>query len=173
MDFKKDYYRFPQRLYFDKVMDTVVEIASLDVRNIRVLDFGCGHSHLKKRLGWKVKGYDIIPELSEVKDWRKVKFNVIVANVVFYLMEADELRAFLTEAKKLNGDAELVVVMSRHTLLNDMAAKISRLSAAHSGAKMSPKEQLDILLEYCEIIRVQSVLGMCDIYHMQFIGEEL
>jgi hypothetical protein len=66
----------------------------------------------------KVIGYDVVAELSDVDDWRKTKFDVVVANEVFYLFTAAQFTEFLAELSALNPSAEPVVGISRQGVPN-------------------------------------------------------
>ncbi|KKT57853.1 MAG: hypothetical protein UW81_C0004G0026 [Candidatus Giovannonibacteria bacterium GW2011_GWC2_44_9] len=106
-DFHEDYYAGLKGIYFRRILKAIIKIGGL--KNKRVLDFGCGKGELKKLLPNNVVGYDILPDLSDVADWRKVKFDAMVANEVFYLFSKKELENFLEELYKCNPKAELVV----------------------------------------------------------------
>ena len=67
------------RYYFRKLLNSIINVGCLTRRSIRVLDFGCGNGELKKLLpNANIIGYDIIPHLSDVDDWRKVNFDILV-----------------------------------------------------------------------------------------------
>ena len=70
-------------IYFNRILKTIIRIGNLDRRDVTILDFGCGTGYLKRHLPDKVIGYDVIPELTEVSDWRDVQFDVVVANELF------------------------------------------------------------------------------------------
>ena len=60
----------------------IIEVGNFHEKK-NVLDYGCGTGDLKKlNLQKKNKStiinYDIIEELSEIKDWREINFDTIV-----------------------------------------------------------------------------------------------
>src|SRR3989344_5986539 len=67
------------RKYFKKKVDTAINLANLSKED-EILDFGCGAGTLKNRLrteGYKVTGYDITPEHSDIEDYTKLSPNKI------------------------------------------------------------------------------------------------
>ena len=75
-------------IYFRAILKKIIKIGNLNDSSKKVLDFGAGTGELKKILRNKNKNvinYDIVPELTETNDWTKEKFNVFVANQVFYI----------------------------------------------------------------------------------------
>jgi hypothetical protein len=72
----------------------------------------------------KVIGFGVVAELSDVDDWRKTKFDVVVANEVFFLFTAAQFTEFLAELRALNPSAEPVVGISRQGVLNNTYSSI-------------------------------------------------
>lgn len=167
-DFHKDYYQGINGIYFYRILNKLISIGNLDKRDIKILDFGCGTGKLKKKLGEKVINYDCLPDLSEIKDWKKAKFDVMVANEVFYLFNENQLKSLLSELYKVNPKVELIVGISRQGFLNKMAAFLAGEKDAHADTKLSPEEQLRILKEKTSPIRKKSVFFMCDVFLLKF-----
>jgi hypothetical protein len=101
-------------------LENIIRLGALDNRAVRILDFGCGTSHLGQLLAGKVIGYDIIPELGEISDWRMAQFDVVVANEVFYSFDARQLTHFLRELRMVNPHVELLVGISRQGLFKNV-----------------------------------------------------
>jgi SAM-dependent methyltransferase len=167
-DFRKDYYSGLKGLYFFRILKTIIRLGALDSRDVRILDFGCGTSHLGRFLPGKVIGYDIIPELSEISDWRMAQFDVVVANEVFYLFDATQLRHFLMELRTVNPHVELLVGISRQGLFNNVLKRLAGEADAHSGTKLKPREELELLTEQLEIVDRAGVFQLCDVYYMRY-----
>ena len=168
-DFRKDYYKGLKGIYFYKILNTIIKIGNLKNRSVKILDFGCGIGKLKTLLQEKVIGYDILPDLSEIDDWKKIKFNVIVANAVFYLFSSEELRKFLKELYKHNPEVEMIFVTRKeHPILNNILKYIFGESDAHSGTKLFPREELNIIKEKMRIIKKLDVFFMANVYLMKF-----
>ncbi len=163
----EDYYAGIKKYYFLAILDTIIKIGNLKNRKARILDFGCGNGKLKQLLGNKVTGYDALPELSEVKDWRRVKFDVIVVNEVFYLFTKNQIRKFLSEAHKINPEAEFVVGMSKQNIINKTIAFFVKKDAFY-GTKLSPEEEINTLKEQLEVLDKKTVFFMCDVYRLKF-----
>src|SRR5262245_24076920 len=144
-DFTKDYYHSLKGVYFSKILRTIIELGALDRRDVRVLDYGCGTGRLSKMLPDKVIGYDIVPGLTEIIDWRKAQFDVVVANEVFYLLSAGELTGLLRDFRSINPDLELLVGISRQSLLNNLLKFVAGEPDAHADTRLKPEEERTIL----------------------------
>lgn len=158
-------------IYFNSIIDKIISIGDLDKNNVKILDFGCGVGKLKEKLGKKVVGYDIVEELSDVKDWRKVKFDVVVANEVFYLMTPKEIINFLDKIYEMNPSAKLIIRISTHGIINRIAAFFAGNLNPYKGTKSSPKVQLILLENRMNIVDGTMVWFLCDIYVLEFKKE--
>jgi SAM-dependent methyltransferase len=167
-DWRADYYSGVKGVYFFAILKRIIAVADLGRRDVVVLDFGCGTGRLSQLLPGKVIGYDAIPELSDVDDWRKTKFDVVVANEVFYLFTAAQLTEFLAELRALNPNAELVIGISRQGILNNILKHLAGRPGAHEGTQLRPNEELKILTQHLELLGHTSVFQLCDVYHMRF-----
>jgi SAM-dependent methyltransferase len=167
-DWREDYYSGAKGIYFFAILKRIIALADLSRRDVVVLDFACGTGRLSQLLPGKVIGYDAVGELSDVDDWRKTKFDVVVANEVFYLFTAAQLTEFLAELRALNPSAELVVGISRQGILNNILKYLAGEPDAHEGTQLRPNEQLKILTQNLELLGHTSVFQLCDVYHMRF-----
>ena len=166
-NFTIDYYSGLKGIYFKKILITIIRLGELDRPDIRILDFGCGTGRLSELLPGKVIGYDINPKLSEIGDWRKALFDVVVSNQVFEYFTASELSSFLTELRLINPDVELIVGTSRQRMLNAILAYLAGESDAHADAKLRPNEELELLKGHFEVQSRANVFQLCDIYRMR------
>ena len=169
-DFREDYYTGLKGIYFYRILKTIIRIGELDRRDVRILDFGCGTGKLKQLLGDKVIGYDLLPELTDVDDWWKVKFDVLVANEVFYLLTRPQLENFLAELEQCNPQAELIVGISRQGILNKSLKVLAGQKDAHAGTKLPPQEELAVLQGRMRLVKKKTVFRMCDVCLLQFDG---
>ena len=163
-----DYYTGLTGIYLYGVLKKIIKIGNLRYRNVRILDFGCGLNKFKTLLPDKVTGYDVQPRFTEINDWRKVKFDVLVSNQVFYLITKYELRKFLKELYKVNPKVELIVSMTRRTLLQKIFKHILGQGDAWADTKILPPEELRILLERMTIVKKQDYFKLADVYLMKF-----
>lgn len=153
------------QFYFRHLLRQIAKVGRLERPNITILDFGCGRGELKRLLdAEKVVGYDIIPELSDVPDWRAVDFDVLVANEVFYSLSEETLESLLRELKRKNPALELVVGISRQGLLNNIGKYLLGRPDAHSASRITPKKEINILEEYCEVLAHDSFMALADVY---------
>lgn len=133
MDYREDYYRGPARFYFERILRTLIDLGQLGRTEGLILDFGCGVGRLKRRLGRdNVIGYDIIPELSEVEDYRRLQPEKIVLNSVLEHISADGIERLLQEFLSMNREAELVVALPTENLLSRIAMRLAGQPHAHA-----------------------------------------
>lgn len=157
------------KFYFRSLLKQIINVGNLRKPDITILDFGCGKGELKRILvGANVIGYDIIPSLSDVVDWRSVDFDIFVSNEVFYSFSENELEELLLELKEKNVNLELVVGISRQGLLNNIGKYLLGRSDAHSAKKLDPKKELEILERHCRIICKKNVMNLANVYSLTF-----
>ena len=157
------------KFYFRYLLKQIIKVGKLKRPGITVLDFGCGNGELKHILaGASVIGYDIIPSLSDVEDWRAVDFDVLVANEVFYGFSDYELEELLQELKKKNINLDLVVGISRQGVLNNIGKYLLSRPEAHSAKKIGPRRELEIFERHCEIKRKKNVMNLANVYYLSF-----
>jgi dTDP-4-amino-4,6-dideoxygalactose transaminase len=154
--------------YFRHLLKQIVKTGGLDGNGATILDFGCGNGELKRLLGGRVIGFDIIPALSDVEDWRPAKFDVLVANQVFYSFNEKELEDLLIELRSRNPRLRLVVGVSRQGMLNNIGKYILGRPDAHSRTKISPRKEREILERYCDIVQSKNVLNLTNVYVLVF-----
>lgn len=157
------------KFYFRYLLKQLIKVGALERPGITILDFGCGTGELKRILpNASVIGYDIVPALTDIDDWRDVDFDVLIANEVFYSFEGDQLAALLAELRDKNSKLELVVGISRQSIVNNIGKFLLGRPDAHSATKIGPKEELEILLRYCEIKRKKNVFYLADVFVLAF-----
>jgi len=157
------------KFYFWHLLKQLIKVGALERPGIAILDFGCGNSELKRILpNANVIGYDVIPALTDVKDWRGIDFDVLVANEVFYSFEEDQLVALLDELRRKNNKLELVVGISRQSIVNNIGKFLLGRPDAHSATKIGPKKELEILRRYCEIKHKKNVFYLADVFVLAF-----
>lgn len=157
------------KFYFRNLLNQIVRVGRLERPGISILDFGCGRGELKRLLGGeKVIGYDIIPSLSDVGDWRSVDFDILVANEVFYSFSEEDLERLLLELKRKNKTLELIVGISRQGFLNNIGKYLLGRPDAHSATRIGPEKELAILERHCRINRKKNVMHLANVYSLSF-----
>jgi|SRR5579859_2018855 len=157
------------KFYFIHLLKQIAKIGRLRRPGLTILDFGCGKGVLKSLLSpAKVIGYDVVVSLSDVKDWRSVDFDVLVANQVFYSFNEKDLEQLLLKLREKNKNLELVVGISRQGLLNNIGKYLLGRPNAHSASRMGPQKQLEVLERYCRIVQRKNVFFLSDVFSLVF-----
>ena len=166
-------YGFITGIYFRKILKTIIEVGGFSDKNVNILDFGSGRGMLKQMVAKScesanVINYDIIKKFTDIQNWQNFKFDVMVANQVFYTFEREDLIELLTNLKKYNKDLILLVGISRQGLLNNIGKVILGELDSHYGTKLKPKQEVEILSSYMNIISQKSVWKLADVYYLNF-----
>ena len=160
-------------IYFRKILKVIIQLGGLGTRNIIILDFGAGFGFLKSMLlklnsFARIVNYDIKKDLTEIEDWRDVEFDVLVCNEVFYTFEKEELIHLLNELKSHNKNLEMLVGISKQGFLNNLGKILLGEFDAHSGTKLKPIEEINVLQEHMDVIAKRTIWGLADVYHLKF-----
>tara|TARA_B100001989_G_scaffold184565_1_gene134393 strand:- start:414 stop:923 length:510 start_codon:yes stop_codon:yes gene_type:complete len=162
-------YKGITRIYFYRILFTLIKLGNLSNTNKTILDFGCGYGMLKKLLpNSSVIGYDIVEKWSDVKSWEEVPFDIFVSNQTFCHLEENEVNKILKKIKNINPEAIILVGMSRKSFINKLGMQIFNYKNAHSAYRLDPSKELLILKKYCKITRRKSVLFLSDVYLCEF-----
>lgn len=154
-------YQGIKKLYFYKLLRTLAEVGKL--AKSKVLDFGCGPQELKRFVGLdNYIGYDIDRKFSDIDDPLKVKYDIMVANEVFYEMPEQDIRKTLETLKP----EKLLVGISRQGFLNKIGARLLHPDALDRTIT-SPKKELEILKEYYRVMKHRSVWWLADVYLLE------
>lgn len=143
------------RYYFNRVINTAIKMARPKLSET-ILDFGCGNQYLKKKMPQhNIIGYDIIPEMSDVKDYKNVDPDLIFASMVFEHMDAEELDKTL---KSFNR-ARLITITPVENLFAKMIVKvIPSVSASWDDHKLNHKQIYDVIRRYYYLKKEKNVL---------------
>ena len=163
-------YKGITRIYFYRILSTLIKLGNLKNTNKTILDFGCGYGMLKKLLpNSNVLGYDIVEKWSDVKNWEEVPFDIFVSNQTFCHLNENEVEKILKKIISLNPEAKIIVSMSRKSFINKLGMQIFNYKNAYSAYKIDPSQELLILKKYCKIIKRKSVFFLSDVYLCEFI----
>ena len=165
-------HKFISAIYFNFILKKITNLIA-ENKFTKILDFGCGFGYLKKTVVKKINkiiviNYDIIPQLSEVKTYKNLQFDCLVAFHVFFLFKQKMLHNLLIYLKKKLPDLKLIVVISRQSLLNNIGKYILNEKNAHKGSKLGPSLELKILQHHCIILRKINIFFLSNIYLLRF-----
>lgn len=165
-------HKFISGIYFNYILKKIINLI-VENKFTKILDFGCGFGYLKKKLIKTVNNivvinYDIIQQLSEVKTYKNLQFDCLVAFHVFFLFKKQTLNNLLIYLKKKLPDLRLIVVISRQSFLNNIGKFILNEVNAHKGSKLGPSLELKILKQHCIVLRKINIFFLSNIYLLCF-----
>ena len=132
------------RTYFKTKVWFAIKIAKLKRGEI-ILDYGCGSGWLERKLKkYKIYGYDINPQKTFIKDYRKIIPDKIFCLDVFEHIRSNEIGKILDNFKKMSENFELIVSIPTEN-------KISKIVRKLVGKSEVPKEHIT---KYPEIIKI-------------------
>ena len=140
---------FISNIYFNFIYFLIANL--VNYQNKIVLDFGGGLGFLKKKLikkGAKVIIYDKVKELTEVDDYRSVKFDIIIfCQVLMYINEEDVKKIF-NEIMLIEKKILIITCFSQQTIINKIFAFLLGHSQPHNDTVLFPKKENEIFNEF-------------------------
>jgi len=114
------------RIFSRSKVKIALKIAELKKTDL-ILDFGCGAGWLKnnlKKQGYNVVGYDLTPQHSDIKDYRKIKPDKIFAMDVFEHIPKEEIKNIIQNFKKMNSNFELITSIPTENFISRKMRKL-------------------------------------------------
>ena len=153
-------------IYFNSILKNIIKIGKLDIKNVTILDFGCGEKQLDKLLfNKKILNYDIKKEYSEYDDYKILKFDIVVANHVLMYLDKREIIEFFTNIKKINNDCEIIIGIAKVNWLSKLAKYLLLNFNAHKNIISSYNTQLEIIKNFMKIISKKNIFFSTDIFY--------
>ncbi len=150
------------RKYFKKKVDTALNLASLSKED-NILDFGCGAGALKNRLrteGYKVNGYDITPEHSDIEDYTELSPNKIFAMDVFEHMFKEDIILTLQNFKKMSDHFLIVVSIPVEGLIYRSIRRLIGKRPIDAGHITNIKELKSILNSEFKFVKGRNIFNL-------------
>jgi SAM-dependent methyltransferase len=149
IDYREDYYRGFSKIYFNAVIQTIIDFGDLKNEKNIVLDYGCGVGHLKQTLkSANIVGYDIIPELSDLADYKVLKPSKIVLSNVLEHMYLAEIEKLLKDFILMNDQAPLLVVLPTENFVSKMAMLLAGQTNCHDDHVSNYKAINNLIEKY-------------------------
>lgn len=114
------------RFYFRRIMCEILKMLKNFPSGSLILDFGCGRQYLKIIADFKnIIGYDVISELSDTRDYRYLKPDIIICNHVLEHLDVEELKEALDNFRKMQP-LFIITGIPTENLLSRFCAMIGR-----------------------------------------------
>jgi hypothetical protein len=140
-------------IYFFSILKNIIKIGNLEQRNITILDFGCGEKQLSKLLpNKKILNYDIKEEFTEHKDFRNLKFDVVILNHVLNYFRFDEIVDLFNTLKKMNPKCEIIIGIPKISWISRVAKYILLEFNAHKNFITDYETQLNLIKQNTNFI---------------------
>ena len=126
----EDYHKGLVARYMNKIFVEIAKICNRDGEKL-ILDFGGGYGHLSKFLVCNdVVVYDVVPELSQVEDYRQLKPNIIVCCHVLEHMSSEDIENTMREFIKMTPN-KLIIALPTENIFSKIGVWITRLKSAY------------------------------------------
>lgn len=153
-------------IYFKTIIKTICKILEDITDRSIVLDFGCGEGYLKKIYNnnkHQIINYDVIPEKSEVNDYKNLKYDIIIASHVFCLFSEKQLNDFLDNEVKKNKNVKFIVAIGRQGFISKIAQLITNKRSSNSYNQLNGKQEFEIMSRYRKLAFKKNIFFMTDV----------
>ena len=158
------------RIYFRKKIDASIRIANLKKEDI-ILDFGCGAGWLEKKLkNFNIIGYDINPEKTFIKDYRKIKPTKIFCLDVFEHIPPSEIIKIIENFKKMNDRFQIIVSIPTGNFLSRKIRKFVGKTEVPKEHITSYNQILDILKNNLELKKKINFFTVTKIFLFEYVN---
>ena len=162
-------YKGFQKIYFNKILLNIIKIGRLDLRNKKILDYGCGNRQLSKLLNKKILNYDLNPHYSDFDSINNLKFDIVVINHVLMYLSVKEIKNLFLKIYSINKNAKLIVGVGKQNFLSKFLKILTLKFNAHKGTKSSYKQQVEFLKRNMIILQSKkNIFYMTDIFYIKF-----
>ena len=163
-------YKGISKIYFEKILFEIIELASLNNNKKIILDYGCGKKQLSKLLNKKILNYDIDPRYNEIDNLEILNYDTVIFNHVLMYFNPDEIDKLFKKMYEKNRNCEFVIGVGRQNIVSKLAKVFTFNFKAHAGTLSTYKEQLEIIEKHMKILKYKkNIFFMTDIYYTRFI----
>jgi len=162
------HYNWPSKFYFEKIINEVIKIGNLFDKNKKILDFGCGEKYLQKKLKRKIYNYDINPKYNEISNWEKLIFDYVIFNAVIMYFDKYEFINILNQIKTKNPNCEIIICMSKETILNRLLAYMCFRFDWLKNTKLSYENQIQLIEKNLYIKKKINIWGLSEVLLCSF-----
>ena len=164
-----DYNKFPENIYFNKIVNEIIKIGNLKKTKKTILDFGCGNKIFSQKLPYsKILNYDINPDVTEIKNYKTHNFDIIILNHVLMHMNENQINNLFYNLKKINSEMLFLIGMGRQNVFSKLGKFILGQHKAHDKTYISYLDQLNLIKKNLKIINKKNVFYLTDIFCCSF-----
>ena len=137
------------KFYFNFIYKKIANLINKNEKKI-ILDFGCGEGFLKKKYISKfheVFNYDIKKEYSEIENWKKVDFDLIIFCQVLMYLDKKEILDIFSHINSRKKNIEIIILFSNQNILNKLGSIILNHPDAHKNTITSPLDEENLAID--------------------------
>lgn len=165
-----DYNKFPEKYYFLKIVENIIKIGNLDNTKDIILDYGCGNKIFSKMLKDKIiLNYDIDPNLTEIKNFEKYSFDIVIMNHVLMYLSIDEIENLFEKIEKVNPKCKFIIGIGKQNLLSKIAKFLAFKPNAHKNTISSFVNQKSIIKKKLKINLKKNIFFLTEILFCEFL----
>ena len=160
----EDYHKGFVALYMNQIFHKIITFG--DIMNYdTILDFGGGYGHIKDMFPGDVTVYDIVPELSDIKDYTTWNGNIILCCHVLEHIPKDDIKVIMDNFVKINHD-KLIVALPTENIFSKIGVWFTKLKETYEDIPhvSNYKEVNEIVEKYFTLSKRKKVFfGMTEI----------
>ena len=165
-----DYNKFPENIYFHKIVNEIIKIGNLKKTKKTILDFGCGNKIFSQKLPYgKILNYDINPNVTEIKNYKTYKFDIIILNHVLMHMNENQINNLFNNLKNINSEMLFFIGMGRQNFFSKLGKFILGQHKAHDKTYISYFDQMKLIKKNLKIIKIKNIFYLTDIFYCSFL----
>lgn len=156
MDYREDYYKGLAKIYFNSILDKIIEMGNLREEKGVILDYGCGVGHLKRKLSpynVNVIGYDKFTELSDIDDYKTLTPAIVVCSGVLEHLYESEIERLMRDFIEMNPMAQLLVFLPTENIISKIGMLLTGTTDAHKDHIVPYKQANKVIEKYYKIKR--------------------
>ena len=164
-----NYSNFPEKFYFLSIAKNIIKIGNLRKTKNKILDYGCGNKIFSKLLkNKKIINYDINPHFTEVKNFQRYNFDLVILNHVLMYMTPLQITNLFKIFKKKNPKCKFLIGIGKQNFFSKVLKIFALNFKAHNKTKCSYEDQIKIINKFMNIKNKKNIFFITDIFLTKF-----